>query len=82
MDIQASIVINWPAEAASAYLASEEHIAVLGQRAGSGQEANEGNSKRRPYNNIPVMINPLRAQFQEMRRVFEGESGDRDDVLG
>ena len=54
MDIQASIVVNRPAEAVFAYLSSEEHIAVLGQRAGFGQEANEDNSKRRPYNNIPV----------------------------
>ncbi len=42
MDIQASIVINWPAEAVFAYLASEEHIAVLGQQVEYEQEAGEG----------------------------------------
>jgi hypothetical protein len=79
MDIQASIVINRPTEAVFAYLASEEHIAVLGQRAGFGQEANEGKvegeGKPRPYINIPLMVNPLQAQLQETRQVSEGESG-------
>jgi len=79
MDIQASIVVNRPAEAVFAYLASEEHIAVLGQRAGFGQEVNEGKVKDegepRPYIIIPVMVNPLQAQLQEMRRVSEGEPG-------
>ncbi len=88
MDIQASIVINWPAEAVFAYLASEEHIAVLGQQVEYEQEASEGSpeesrlqgemkgeGKRRPYIYIPIMINPPNAQFQEMRRVSEGEPG-------
>ena len=42
MNIQMSIVINRPAEAVFAYLASEEHIAVLGQQVEYEQEAGEG----------------------------------------
>src|SRR5712691_7226193 len=42
MNLQASIVINRPAEAVFAYLASEEHIAVLGQQVEYEQEAREG----------------------------------------
>src|SRR6266849_4183630 len=77
MDIQASIVINRPAEAVFAYLASEEHIAVLGQQAEYEQEVGESEmeGKPRPYIYIPIMINPPNAQLQEMRRVSEGETG-------
>src|SRR5262252_8713889 len=84
MNIQASIVINRPAEAVFAYLASEEHIAVLGQQVEYEQEAREGGpeesrpqgeGKRRPYIYIPLMVNLPNAQLQEMRRVSEGETG-------
>ena len=96
MNIQTSIVINRSAEAVFAYLASEEHIAVLGQRVeyeqaareGSPEESRqrgesemkdeggrEGEGKPRPYIYIPIIVNPLNAQFQEMRRASEGEPG-------
>src|SRR5215472_1912692 len=102
MDVHASIIINRPAEDVFAYLASEEHIAVLGQRVEYEQTAGEGGpeesrpegegemkdedrvagegkvqgeGKPRPYIYIPIMINPLNAQLQEMRRVSEGETG-------
>ena len=42
MNIQMSIVINRPAEDVFAYLASEEHIAVLGQQLEYEQTAGEG----------------------------------------
>src|SRR5215469_9012074 len=42
MDVHASIVINQPAETVFAYLASEEHIAVLGQQVEYEQTAGEG----------------------------------------
>jgi hypothetical protein len=42
VNIQMSIVINRPAEDVFAYLASEEHIAVLGQQVEYEQEAGEG----------------------------------------
>jgi hypothetical protein len=45
MNIQTSIVINRSAEAVFAYLASEEHIAVLGQQVEYEQEAGEGSPK-------------------------------------
>jgi len=42
VNIQMSIVINRPAEAVFAYLASEEHIAVLGQQVEYEQTAGQG----------------------------------------
>ncbi len=81
MDIQASIVVNRPAEAVFAYLSSEEHIAVLGQRAGFGQEANEGKVEGEGcYKLIAPFVAPdMRRQLQEgLREMKEELEAERD----